>query len=97
MTGPAKVLPSARAIMVTIVITMILVCALVLPAFIDSAKTSLNTIAGEGEMRRLSALALMEMLTGTANYVLVLILVILFIAGLVVATQKNRLLAITLS
>jgi hypothetical protein len=93
LTGPTRVMPSVFAIAVAFAVTCILVCALVLPAFIDSAKTSLNTIAGEGAMRRLSVLALIEMLTGTGNFVLAMILIALSIAGLIAMAGKNRLLA----
>jgi hypothetical protein len=95
LTGPTRVMPSLLAIVVVFAVTSILVCALVLPAFIDSAKTSLGTIAGEGEIRRLSVWALMEMLTGTGNFVLALIMMALSIAGLIVTAGKNRLLAMT--
>jgi len=95
LTGSIRVVPSSRAIIGVLAVTSLVTCALVLPAFMDSAKTSMNTIAGEGEMRRLSAWALMEMLSGTGNYILALVMAILFIAGLIVATGTNRLLAMT--
>jgi hypothetical protein len=93
LTGGTRVKLSVPHILAVLTITAGLICILVLPAFVHSAHTSLNTVAGAGDASRVSLWPIIEMMAGTANYVLVSVVVVLLTAGIAVLARKNGLLA----
>jgi hypothetical protein len=96
MTGVPTVVPSLWRVGSVLVFTLGLIALLVLPAFVDSARTSLNTVAGEGSVLGMSLWAIVEMLFGTANVVLVTAGLGLLVAGVLVCIMKDRLLGVIL-
>jgi hypothetical protein len=88
--------PSAARMVAVVAAALGLSALLVLPAFINSARTSLGTIAGAGDPRQLSLWASLEMLAGTPHYLLVALVVLMLVIGGVTVAQRDRLLALCL-
>lgn len=93
VTGHQSVVPSAWRILSVLAVTLAISALLVVPAFVNSARTSLDTVAGAGDPRQLSLWSTLEMLAGTSHYLLAALFALLAGIGLATIVQRNRLLA----